>query len=84
MMMIRAALVGFAAVMLTTSAASAQGRAPQKAVAPDSVMKSMIVKNPKSKGSLSSRFGMVRRAATTPAKPLPPTSVREIKPAATK
>ena len=84
MMMIRLAITGFAAVVLATSPANAQGRAPQKAVAPDSVMKSMIAKSPKSRGSLSSRFGMVRRTSTTPAKPVAPTSVHEIKPAVRK
>lgn len=78
-MMIRFALIGVAALFVTTSSANAQGRPAQKVATPDSVMKSMIVKSPKSKGTLSSRFGMVRRTATTSTKPHAPTSVREIK-----
>jgi hypothetical protein len=79
--MIRLALIGASALLLTTSSADAQGRAPQKAAAPDSVMKSTIAKNPKTKSTLSARFGLIRRTTTTtPAKPTAPTSVSEIKP----
>jgi len=78
-MIIRFTLLGCATFFFGASPAYAQGRTPQKATAPDSVMKSMIVKNPKNKSTLAARFGMTRRTVTTPAQPSAPTSVREIK-----
>jgi hypothetical protein len=82
-MAIRIAIIGAAALVLSASPATAQGKPPQQVVLSKAVMKSMVASKPKSKIPLTTRFGMVRQSRVTATKSVPtaPTSVREIKPA---
>ena len=81
-MTIRIAFIGAATLVLSASAAGAQGRPPQRVVHSEAVMKSMVANKPKSKTPLAARFGMVRKAGVVPTKvvQVAPTSVREIRP----
>jgi hypothetical protein len=86
MMMIRFVVLGAIALAASGTQAAAQGRPPQQAVVPDSVMKSMTAKKPRTKTALGARVGMVRNAgpAAKPVAGAAPTSVKEIKPATKK
>ncbi|MDP9177012.1 MAG: hypothetical protein M3O61_04975 [Gemmatimonadota bacterium] len=81
-MTIRIAFIGAAALVLSASSASAQGRPPQEVVLSKAVMKSMVANKPKSKTPLTARVGMVRQSRVVATKPgqAAPTSVRAISP----
>lgn len=85
-MTIRIAFISAATLVLSASAANAQGRLPQQVVLSEAVMKSMIANKLKSKTPFTARLGMVRQSsvvATTPGQAAP-TSVREISPTSKK
>lgn len=87
-MTIGIALIGAAALVLSASSATAQGKAPQPPQPPQqvvlsaAVMKSMVASKPKSKIPLTARVGMVRQSRVTATKAVQggPTSVRAIRP----
>ena len=83
-MTIRTVIIGAAALVLSASSATAQGKPPQQVVLSKAVLKSMLASKPKSKIPLTARVGMVRQSRILAAKAtqVAPTSVREIKPAA--
>ena len=82
-MIIRAALTGVVALVVSASAAGAQGQPQKQVVISKPVMKSMIAHKAKSKAPLGAKVGMVKRKSVVQTKPdnLPPTSVKAIQPA---
>lgn len=82
----RTAFIGAAALVLSASSVSAQGKPPKQIVISEAVMKSMAANKPKSKTPLTARLGMIRQARSVTPKPAhgTPTSVREIRPASKK
>jgi len=85
-MTIRIAIIGAAALVLSASPATAQGKPPQQVVLSQAVMKSMVASKPKSKIPLTARVGMIRqsRVLATKAAQGGPTSVRAISPSSKK
>ena len=81
-MTIRTVIIGAAALVLSASSATAQGKPPQQVVLSKAVLKSMVASKPKSKIPLTARVGMVRQSRILAAKATQaaPTSVREIRP----
>jgi len=85
-MTIRTVIIGAAALVLSASSATAQGKPPQQVVLSQAVMKSMVASKPKSKIPLTARVGMIRqsRVLATKAAQGAPTSVRAISPSSKK
>jgi len=85
-MTIRTVIIGAAALVLSASSATAQGKPPQQVVLSQAVMKSMVASKPKSKIPLTARVGMIRqsRGAAAKAGQAAPTSVAEIRATPTK